>query len=82
MTARLDCEETLARLMDFLKRELPPEIAAAVEKHLDECRPCERHAQFEHNFVLLLETRLGHQKCPDAVKSRVLDALRQEELRG
>jgi mycothiol system anti-sigma-R factor len=82
MTARYGCEETLAHLMDFLKRELPPQVAAAVQMHLDECRPCEHQARFEYSFVLLLETRLGRQTCPEALKTRVLDALREEELRG
>jgi mycothiol system anti-sigma-R factor len=78
--SRLTCEESLELLMDFLKRELPPEIAASVEKHLNECKPCERHARFETRFVFLIEKRLGRAPCPEQVKARILESLAQEQL--
>ncbi|MEO8294446.1 MAG: zf-HC2 domain-containing protein [Gemmatimonadota bacterium] len=82
MTARFTCEQTLELLMDFVKRELPAHIAEAVQHHVDICRPCEHQARYEINFVVLLETRFGRQACPEKVKERVLEALRQEELSG
>ena len=74
----LACEQALALLVDFLKRELPPEAAEAVQRHLDECRPCDRHARFEARFVVVLETRLGQARCPEEAKARILEALRAE----
>jgi anti-sigma factor (TIGR02949 family) len=76
--SRLDCEQALELLMDFLKRELPPEVAQTVQRHLEECSPCDQHARFEARFVLLVEQRLGRQCCPDELKARVLDALARE----
>ena len=38
--SQLTCEEVVEQLMDFLKREVPPEVAQAMQDHLDECRPC------------------------------------------
>jgi anti-sigma factor (TIGR02949 family) len=72
----LACEEVLELLMDFLKREVPPEIADQVRRHLDTCRPCEKHAHFEARFVFLVEQRLGGGSAPDHLKHRIIDALK------
>jgi mycothiol system anti-sigma-R factor len=74
----LTCEQALELLMDYLKRELPAEVAQAVQHHIDACKPCERHAQFETRFVLIVGNRLGKERCPDRLKSKVLDALARE----
>jgi anti-sigma factor (TIGR02949 family) len=76
--SQIGCEQALALLIDFLKREVPPEVAEAVERHLEECRPCNRHARFEARFVVLLEQRLGRQCAPEHLRSRILEALREE----
>ena len=75
---RVTCEQALELLMDFLKRELSPDVAEAVRQHLDECKPCERHARFESRFVVLVETRLRSERCPESLKARILDSLIQE----
>jgi anti-sigma factor RsiW len=75
---RLACEQALALLMDYLKRELPPAMAASVQQHLDECRPCDRHARFESRFVLNLGDRLGRERCPERLKEKILDSLARE----
>jgi anti-sigma factor (TIGR02949 family) len=78
MSTRLECEQALALLMDHLKHELPPEVAAAVQQHLDACRPCEHHARFEANFILVISQRLRRETCPAELRARVLDALQHE----
>ena len=74
----LTCEQAVELLMDFLKRELPPEVAQAVQQHLEQCKPCEQHAQFETRFVLILGNCLGKERCPDRLKGRILDSLARE----
>ena len=76
--SRLTCEQAVQQLMDFLKRELPPEIAEEMQQHLDECNPCARHARFESRFVLLIENRLGGEKCPERLKEKIMDSLARE----
>jgi len=75
---RVACEQALEMLMDYLKRELPPEVAEAVQQHLEECKPCEQHAQFESRFVVLVGTRLRNERCPETLKTRILDSLARE----
>ena len=41
MSETLDCREAIARLQDYLKQELTPELAGELRAHLEHCRPCE-----------------------------------------
>lgn len=78
MSDTIDCREAAARLQDFLKQELTPEVAAGVQAHLEKCRPCFAHARFERTFVAMLETRARQCECPDALRARVASILRAE----
>lgn len=76
--SQLTCEQAVDQLMDFLKQELPPELAAAVLRHLDDCKPCDQHARFEARFVVLIESRLGKDRCPERLKAKIIDSLARE----
>jgi anti-sigma factor (TIGR02949 family) len=76
--SRLDCEEALAHLQDYLKRELTPELVAEVRVHLERCRDCEGHALFERRFLTMLEACARKETCPKEVRARILAALRAE----
>lgn len=74
----IDCREAEARLDDYLKQELTPELAVEVRAHLDRCRSCFRHARFEESFLRMLEERARREVCPGPVRDRIVRALRQE----
>jgi anti-sigma factor (TIGR02949 family) len=76
--SRMDCEEALAHLHDYLKRELTADLVLEVRQHLDQCRSCFSHSRFEENFLLMLETRARRETCPGEVRARILAALRAE----
>lgn len=76
MNAQDDCARARANLMDFLKQELPADLAAEVRQHLEDCPPCEDCAEYERRFVALLQERLRGDLCPSSVRARVLAALR------
>jgi mycothiol system anti-sigma-R factor len=76
--SRLSCEQAVELIMDFLKRELPPEVAQAMQDHIDECRPCEQHVNYESRFVLILGNRLGKERCPETLKAKLLDSLARD----
>jgi anti-sigma factor (TIGR02949 family) len=76
--SRLDCEQALAHLQDYLKRELTPDLIAEVRVHLEECRDCTGFARFEESFLLMLEERAGRETCPKELRARILAALRAE----
>ncbi|MEP7228140.1 MAG: zf-HC2 domain-containing protein [Gemmatimonadales bacterium] len=76
--SRLDCEQALVHLQDYVKRELTPELIAEVRIHLEECRDCAGYARFEESFLLMLEIRTRRETCPKELRERILAALRAE----
>jgi anti-sigma factor (TIGR02949 family) len=81
MSDAIDCREAHARLQDFLKQELTAELAQEVAAHLERCRPCFKQARFEESFLLMLRTKTARTCCPNALRARILDALRAEQER-
>ena len=83
MSEPIDCREALARLQDYLKQELTPELAAEVQAHLEHCRPCFEQARFEQSF---LRDAGGQGPGAPAVPTRSARAssavLRAEQERG
>lgn len=82
MSDPIDCREAKARLEDYLRRELTPELETELQAHIERCRHCFQFAQFEENFFSMLETRATRECCPDALRQRILDLLRAEARRG
>ena len=76
--SRIDCEKALAHLHDYLKQELTPELVVEVRQHLERCRDCFSHVQFEESFFLKIETCSRRQTCPEQLRARIMAALRAE----
>lgn len=74
----VDCAKAMAHLDDYLKRELTQELMVEVRRHLEHCRPCFKHARFEENFLIMLETRAARETCPEKLRARILALLRAE----
>jgi anti-sigma factor (TIGR02949 family) len=79
--SRVDCRKAMAQLDEYLKQELTPELAAEVRQHLEHCRPCFSHAQFEENFLAKMESCGRRETCPRELRARILAALRAEAKR-
>jgi anti-sigma factor (TIGR02949 family) len=79
--SRIDCEQAIAYLDDYLKQELTPELLVEVRQHLERCRECLCLARFEKNFLAMLETRARRETCPGELRARILAALRAEARR-
>lgn len=75
-TDRMDCDEALALLQDYLKVELSTDNQARVAQHLSACGHCLGHAQFERNFLAAVERATRGVECPDELVARILQALR------
>lgn len=78
MTTPFDCRRTLDELQDWLRREVTPETAAAVEAHLALCAPCRVHQDFEERFQKVLARASSAEECPPEFRARLLAALRRE----
>jgi anti-sigma factor (TIGR02949 family) len=78
MSDAIDCREAHARLQDYLKEELTAERADEVAAHLERCRHCFSQARFEESFLLMLKIKSQRTCCPNALKERILAALRAQ----
>jgi anti-sigma factor (TIGR02949 family) len=74
----VDCVQAMTLLADYLKRELTPELTVEIRQHLEHCRGCFKHAQFEERFLVMLETRAARETCPAKLRARILEMLRGE----
>lgn len=76
--SQVNCREAMAKLDEYLKQELTPELAAEVRQHLEHCRPCFSHARFEENFLLMMESCGKKETCPEKLRAKILAALKSE----
>ncbi len=73
------CKEMLARLDDYLDRELTAEEIRRVERHLKVCHQCTRKFGFEKELLAQMRERLSRLEAPPELWNRVALALANTE---
>lgn len=76
----LSCEEALERLFAYLDGELEEAQRERVAEHFEVCRRCYPRLEFERSFMEAVRRVRGGDGASAALKSRVLEALRDEGL--
>lgn len=76
----LSCREAVERLWAFIDGELPAEDATAVRSHLEACRRCYPHFDFQKAFCQFLRTR-RQEDAPAELRRKILQLLKAEECR-
>lgn len=71
------CDETIAKLYVYLDGELTEQRRIEIARHLDLCGPCVGAFGFEAELRKLIASRC-HDHVPDALRSRVAEAIRRE----
>ncbi len=74
----LGCKEAIARLDDYIDRELSPREEKLVARHLKICAHCARRFHFEAEIVAGLRARLGRIQAPPGLLDRICAALPDE----
>lgn len=72
----IGCEQALARLFDYLDRELDATRHAEMERHLHTCRACYSRAEFEKRLKGKLGA-LGEEQTPPEFEQRIHGLLRR-----
>lgn len=67
----LTCAEVVARLDDYLDRELSAEEMHRVAQHLDACAACIEHARLDRELLDSLKAKLRHLETPDLLLKRI-----------
>ena len=62
--SRLDCQQALAHLQDYLKRELTPELAREIQGISAVPRLFPACPASKQSFLVMLETRAAKETCP------------------
>ena len=73
------CKETLARLDDYLDRELSAEEIRRVERHLKICRHCTHKFGFEKALLAQMRERVARIDAPPELWERITHALADAE---
>ncbi len=71
MTIPLGCDEVRARLLDYQRGQLAPEISGDVLAHLEHCPACVHERAAEEALSEVMERRLPQHAAPLALKRRL-----------
>jgi len=71
----MTCAEIHDLLLDYLRRQLTPQIAFEIREHLDACHACLNCLELERNYLALVEGVLRRQRCPSHLRAQILSAL-------
>ncbi len=70
-----ECEEALDRLFEYIDHELPEEEIHRIGEHLKTCPPCEAEHKINEKIKRLVH-QTKQETAPDALRHRILDAIR------
>ena len=73
-----NCDKTIAKLYEYLDRELNLDERREVELHLALCPPCRDHFRFEYNVLSVIGERCRATAAPPALVARVRKLCDQE----
>jgi anti-sigma factor (TIGR02949 family) len=74
---QVTCDEVLARLDDYLDRNLSPDEVREVDQHLDKCLACLLKCRFEQSLLAGLRSRLRRIDLPPHLLASLSFALTQ-----
>ncbi len=67
---KLNCDEAIRMLFEFLDNELDEHNHTAVEAHLHDCRACFSHAEFDKRLRGLVKGK-DTSNAPDTLRDRI-----------
>jgi anti-sigma factor (TIGR02949 family) len=67
---RLDCEQVIRHLLEYLDRELDDAAMAAMARHLEHCRGCFGRAEFESRLKQSVQAA-GREPVPEGLRARI-----------
>lgn len=72
----IDCEQALARIFEYVDRELSGDEREAMEHHLQTCKSCFSRAEFERRLKGKL-VQLRDEEATPAARKRIEDLLKR-----
>jgi len=78
---RLTCKDAIDLLADYLEASLGPELVAALERHLQDCRPCVAYLN-TYKRTRTLAGQVGRVEMPEEMRRRLRQLLLDQLARG
>lgn len=71
----MTCREAVDKLYEYLDNELDNVSSAQIKKHLDLCRLCCDHFEFEKTMKDLVHKCCQESKAPEILKDKIIGKL-------
>lgn len=75
---RISCEQAIERVYEFLDGELDPDWTERVREHLEVCRRCYPHFNFERIFLDHVRSKGLCPERNELLEQRIREALRPD----
>jgi mycothiol system anti-sigma-R factor len=69
--ASYNCQQALREIERFLDGELQKDVVSLLQRHLDDCQPCMRRADFQRRMKDLIATKCGGDDAPPDLLVRI-----------
>ncbi|MFM9874342.1 MAG: zf-HC2 domain-containing protein [Fimbriimonadaceae bacterium] len=73
----MDCSAAVAKMGEFLDRELSSEEQAMVQRHLDECGGCKNAFRWEGSLLKVVK-ECAQAQAPEGLMGRLMSQLEPE----
>jgi mycothiol system anti-sigma-R factor len=71
----MTCEEAVRKLYEYLDKELDKTATKQLDKHLELCKSCCDHFEFERKIKTLIQEKCVDAKAPQFLKNKIRDSL-------
>jgi mycothiol system anti-sigma-R factor len=71
----MTCEEAVKKLYEYLDKELDIATTEQIDKHMELCRSCCDHMEFEKNIRNLVQQTCIKEKAPVQLRNKIMGKL-------
>ncbi len=73
---QMTCEEAIGKLYEYLDHELDQATVEQLDRHLDICKSCCDHFEFEKRVRSIIQEKCFDQKAPQFLKDKIRNKLK------
>lgn len=71
----MNCGDCVQKLDRFVDRELTDQEVAEVQRHLEDCPPCEDRFRLEAEMKRLVRNCCSHDRAPEGLRDKLREIL-------
>lgn len=75
----MTCEEAVKKLQEYIDKELDRASSEQLDKHLELCRICCDHMEFEKSMKKLVHESCFEARAPEFLKQKIMNDLGVQE---